>query len=440
MAQPNPQPRRVVTVVGAGYVGLTTAASLAADGHLVTCVDVDTAKVARLRAGQVDILEPGLPELVAAGVRTGCLAFTADLAGAVARPEPAEIAFVCVPTPMGDGGAVNMSIVDSVAADLGRLLAPGAVLVLKSTVPVGTAVRVRGLLARDDVAVVSNPEFLSEGKAIAGFREPDRIVIGAADPAAGDLVAGLCHGAGAPVVRTDNTSAEMIKYAANVFLATKLSYVNMLAELCESVGADIVDVTAGLGHDTRIGRSHLDPGPGWGGPCLPKDTWALLALGRAKGVALPLIEAALETNARQDRRVADKVRAGLGGSVRGARIGVLGLTFKAGTSDVRDSPAVAVAQLLCDEGAELSLYDPAVRPGDPVCGRDWNVVDDACLAVKGAAAVVVLTEWPQFRELDWALLAHLMSGRVVVDARNLLDREEMSGHGLIVTAVGRRDR
>ncbi|GGP76055.1 UDP-glucose dehydrogenase family protein [Saccharothrix coeruleofusca] len=439
MSQPNSHPR-AVAVVGAGYVGLTTAACLAAEGHQVTCVDVDAAKVDRLRSGQVGILEPGLPDLVATGLRTGRLRFTTDLAAAVTGQVPAEVVFICVPTPMGDGGAANMSVVDGVAADLERLLPRGAVLVLKSTVPVGTAARVRGLIARPDVAVVSNPEFLREGSAIAGFREPDRVVIGADDPAAAEVVAGLYRTTDAPVVLTDNASAEMIKYAANGFLATKLSYVNMLAELCESVGADIVSVTAGLGYDARIGRSHLEPGPGWGGPCLPKDTWALLTFGREQGVALPLIEGALEINTRQHQRVADKVRASLGGSVRGARIGVFGLTFKAGTADLRDSPALAVAEILRDEGAELSLYDPTVRPGAPGLAEDWNVVDDPGLAVKGAAAVVLLTEWPEFRELDWALLAHLMAGDIVIDARNLLDENQLRGHGLTVTGVGRRNR
>ncbi|GAA0224369.1 UDP-glucose/GDP-mannose dehydrogenase family protein [Saccharothrix mutabilis subsp. mutabilis] len=422
---------RRIAVVGTGYVGLTTGACLASLGHRVVCADVDVVKVARLRAGQVDILEPGLTELVGEGQAAGRLRFTHDLTDAVAD---AEVVFLCLPTPMGAGGAADLSAVESVARDLRRVLPYGTVVVCKSTVPVGTSQRVAALLGREDVAVVSNPEFLREGSAVRDFLHPDRIVVGSDSPQAAERVAALFAKLGAPTVLMDAASAEMVKYAANCFLAMKLSYVNAVAELCELVGADVSSVTDGMGYDRRIGQSFLQPGPGWGGSCLPKDTHAMVRIAESVGVDFALVKATIDTNHRQQRRVVDKVRDAVGGTLAGARVGILGLAFKAGTNDLRDSPALAVAELLAFEGAELVAYDPEIR--EPLVGM--TVVDDAYSAVRDADAVVLLTEWPEFRTLDWARVAGLMNGVLVLDTRNHLDDDALHRAGLLREGLGRR--
>ncbi len=422
---------RRIAVVGTGYVGLTTGACLASLGHRVVCADVDVVKVARLRAGQVDILEPGLTELVGEGQAAGRLRFTPDVKTAVAN---AEVVFLCLPTPMGAGGAADLSAVESVARDLREVLPYGTVVVCKSTVPVGTSQRVAELLGREDVAVVSNPEFLREGSAVRDFLHPDRIVVGSDSPQAAERVAALFAKLGAPTVLMDAASAEMVKYAANCFLAMKLSYVNAVAELCELVGADVSSVTDGMGYDRRIGQSFLKPGPGWGGSCLPKDTHAMVRIAESVGVDFALVKATIDTNHRQQRRVVDKVREAVGGTLAGARIGILGLAFKAGTNDLRDSPALAVAELLAFEGAELVAYDPEIR--EPLVGM--TVVDDAYTAVRDADAVVLLTEWPEFRTLDWARVAGLMNGVLVLDTRNHLDEDALRRAGLLREGLGRK--
>ncbi|RKT51899.1 UDP-glucose dehydrogenase family protein [Saccharothrix australiensis] len=421
---------RRIAVVGTGYVGLTTGACLASLGHRVVCADVDALKVARLRAGQVDILEPGLTDLVTEGQAAGRLAF---VEGARAAVGDAEVVFLCLPTPMGAGGAADLSAVESVARDLREVLPYGAVVVCKSTVPVGTSVRVAALLDRDDVAVVSNPEFLREGSAVRDFLRPDRIVVGSDSPPAAERVAALFAKLGAPTVLMDAASAEMVKYAANCFLAMKLSYVNAVAELCELVGADVSSVTDGMGYDRRIGQSFLRPGPGWGGSCLPKDTHAMLRIAESVGVDFALVRSTIEANQRQRQRVVDKVRDAVGGTLAGARIGLLGLAFKAGTNDLRDSPALAVAELLTFAGARLVAHDPEVRR--PLVGM--TVVDEPHEVARDADAVVLLTEWPQFRTLDWTRVADLMAGSVVLDTRDHLDADALRRAGLVLRGLGR---
>ncbi|MGH3932532.1 MAG: UDP-glucose dehydrogenase family protein, partial [Pseudonocardiaceae bacterium] len=301
---------RRIAVVGSGYVGLTTGACLASLGHRVVCADLDEGKVARLCRGEVSILEPGLPELVAEGLAAGRLRFVMGAAAAVGQgPDAAEVVFLCVPTPMGAGGAADLSAVRSVVTEVRELLPPGCVVVNKSTVPVGTAALTATLLDRPDVAVVSNPEFLREGSAVADFLTPDRIVVGSDAQDAAERVAALYSRLGAPTVLTDAASAEMVKYAANCFLAMKLSYVNAVAELCERLGADVLAVTEGIGYDRRIGQAFLTPGPGWGGSCLPKDTHALLQVALAADCDFALLRASLDTNTRQQVRMVDKVRA-----------------------------------------------------------------------------------------------------------------------------------
>jgi UDPglucose 6-dehydrogenase len=428
---------RRIAVVGTGYVGLTTGACLASLGHRVVCADINEDKVEALQGGQVSILEPGLAELVAEGLAAGRLEFVVGARNAV--PD-AEVVFLCVPTPMGAGGAADLAAVESVVAEVSELLRPACVVVNKSTVPVGTAARTAELLGRADVAVVSNPEFLREGSAVADFLSPDRIVVGCDAQDAAERVAALYARLGAPTVLTDAASAEMVKYAANCFLAMKLSYVNAVAELCERLGADVLDVTEGIGYDRRIGQAFLSPGPGWGGSCLPKDTHALLQVAAAVDFDFGLLRASLDTNTRQRARMVDKVRDAVGGSLSGVRIGLLGLTFKAGTDDLRDSPALAVAALLRAEGAELVGYDPGVRAAVPGMTDDVEVTDDPVKVASGAAAIVVLTEWPEFRVLDWGRLAEVVEHRVVIDTRNLLDADVLRRVGFEVRGVGRAPR
>ncbi|MGW2489001.1 UDP-glucose dehydrogenase family protein [Streptomyces sp. NPDC001606] len=431
-------PLRRVAVIGTGYVGLTTGACLASLGHTVVCADADPTKVERLRQAQVDILEPGLTETVREALDAGLLEFTGDTVAAVTE---AEVVFLCLPTPMGAGGAADLAAVEAVAAQIRDALPPGVVVVNKSTVPVGTSERVAALLGRDDIPVVSNPEFLREGRAVHDFLHPDRIVIGAADRQAARRVADLYAALDAPLVLTDPASAELTKYAANFFLAMKLSFANNLATVCERFGADIADVTEGIGRDPRIGSAFLRPGPGWGGSCLPKDTHALLTACEQAGVDFPLLRATIETNVTHQRRLVARVAAACGrgedGSLHGVRLALYGLTFKAGTSDLRDSPALAVARLLRERGAELTAYDPALRSRRPDLSDLVDLVDDPVRAAEGAVACVVLTEWPELRDLDWAAIAARMSGHQVHDFRDLLDADRLARAGLTWQGIGR---
>ncbi|WDV49407.1 UDP-glucose/GDP-mannose dehydrogenase family protein [Streptomyces coeruleorubidus] len=433
-------PARRVAVIGTGYVGLTTGACLASLGHSVVCADADPHKVERLREARVDILEPDLPETVRDALDAARLDFTGDTAAAVAE---AEVVFLCLPTPMGAGGAADLAAVEAVAAQIRDVLPPGCVVVNKSTVPVGTCERVAALLDRDDVAVVSNPEFLREGRAVHDFLHPDRIVIGAADRDASRRVADLYAGLDAPLVLTDAASAELTKYAANFFLAMKLSFANNLATVCERFGADINDVTEGIGRDPRIGSAFLRPGPGWGGSCLPKDTHALLTVCELAGVDFPLLRATIETNVTHQQQLVERVAAACGrgtdGSLHGVRLALYGLTFKAGTSDLRDSPALSIARLLRERGAELTAYDPALREERPDLSDLVDLADDPVRAAEGAAACLVLTEWPELRDLDWAAIAARMAGREVHDFRNLLDADRLARAGLTCHGIGRAE-
>jgi len=441
---------RRVAVVGTGYVGLTTGACLASLGHQVVCGDIDAAKVERLCRGVVDIVEPGLAELVAEQVSAGRLSFVVGSAEAVTGFEDgfgvirhAEVLFLCVPTPMGVGGVADLRAVEAVVEEVGALLAPGTVVVNKSTVPVGTAVWTQEMLERTDVAVVSNPEFLREGSAVSDFLNPDRIVVGCDRPDPAERVAALYARLGAPTVLTDAASAELMKYAANCFLAMKLSYVNAMAELCERVGADITDVTEGIGYDRRIGQAFLSPGPGWGGSCLPKDTHALLQVADAADFEFRLLRATIDTNVRQQQRIVDKVRQAVTGRRTGSlsrvRLCLLGLTFKAGTDDLRDSPALAIAALLRQAGAELVGFDPALasKLAGAVELAGITLAPDAVSAAAGAQAAIVLTEWPVFRTLDWASMAGSMKRPIVVDTRNLLDPATLRRAGLTPIGLGR---
>ncbi|KUH93126.1 UDP-glucose 6-dehydrogenase [Mycolicibacterium acapulense] len=422
-----------VGVIGAGYVGLTTAVCLAERGHDTVCVDVDARRVAQLRSGVPLLDEPGLAELLCHGLDSGTLEFTVEY------PDLAEcdVVFICVPTPSGSDGSADLSAVDAAVEQLATVLRPGSVLVLKSTVPVGTTRRVEQRLRQAGIRGVSNPEFLRESHAVYDFRNPDRIVIGAEDDEAAELVSRV-YGNHAQIFRMSPESAELAKYASNAFLAVKISYANSLARLCARMGADIADVTRCMGADVRIGAHFLQPGPGWGGSCLPKDTAAILHTGRVAGVGLPEIESARLTNATQAARIASTLARSMATPLGRARITALGLTFKAGTSDLRDSPALTICADLVGTGAQVTGYDPRLPAMDQsrLRGSSIVAVDDPYLAAKDADAIVVLTEWPEFRELDWALIAEHAPGAVVVDTRNLLDAALLTDFGLTYLGNG----
>jgi UDPglucose 6-dehydrogenase len=420
-------------VVGAGYVGLTTAVCLAEVDHHTVCVDVDAERVGRLNHGVALIDEPGLPLLLQQGLERETLRFTSDYADLADR----DVVFVCVPTPSGSDGSADLSAVDAAVDRLASVLRPGAVLVVKSTVPVGTTRRIAERLRPAGIRVVSNPEFLREGHAIYDFRHPDRIVIGVDDDDAAEVVSDV-YGAGALKLRMSPESAELAKYASNAFLAVKVSYTNSLARLCSRVGANIDDVTRCMGADVRIGQHFLRPGPGWGGSCLPKDTAALLHTGRLNDVELPEVESARFTNAAQPGRVAATLTRTMPTPLNQARVTALGLTFKAGTSDVRDSPALTICAELARTGAQITGYDPKLASIDHEQLRRSAIiaVDDPYLAAKEADAIVVLTEWPEFRELNWPLIAEHAPGAVVVDTRNLLDAGLLADAGLTYLGNG----
>lgn len=425
-----------IAVIGAGYVGLTCGACLASLGHEVVCCDADPAKIEALSAGRVPILEPDLAELVAEGLAGGRLSFVPSNIAAV---RDARYVMLCVPTPDGGDGRADLRIVHQVVAEIAPALAPGAIVITKSTVPVGTAREVAATLGRSDVAVVSNPEFLQEGSAVRNFLHPDRVVVGSTDVGAASAVAELYERLNAPVVITSAESSELIKYASNAFLAMKLSFVNNVGGLAEAVGADITEIAHGMGFDERIGRQFLRAGPGWGGSCFPKDTRALAMIAQDHDVQFPLLAAAVMSNGQAQDRIADKVRHAVGGSLDGVRVALWGLTFKAGTNDLRDSPALEVARRLAAEGAVLRGYDPAVTADLPARGElpAIEVAPDPYLAARDAAAIVVLTEWPQFREIDLVRLADVVAGRVVVDGRNVLDPEVVTAAGFRLVRNGR---
>lgn len=418
-----------IAVIGTGYVGLTTGACFAHLGHDVVCADVVPEKVERLRNGDVPIHEAGLTELVHEGIESGRLSFVLGAEHAVGD---AEFIYLCVPTPQAADGSADLSYLQSAAAEISAHLQPGAIVVNKSTVPVGSTRLVEQAMRRSDIPVVSNPEFLREGTAVDDFLNPDRVVIGADDQAAAGRVAALYLGVRAPVMVTDPASAETCKYAANAFLATKLSFTNAIAAVCEAVGADVNDVLLGMGYDHRIGHEFLRPGPGWGGSCFPKDSRAIISIAEDAGYDFALMRGVVAVNDEQFDRIVRKV-----GSViplQGSTIGLLGLAFKAGTDDTRESPALAVARRLIAAGATVRGYDPAVKNVD-IDGLE--VVDDAYAACEGANALVIATEWDDFKWLDLDKIAESMADKHIVDARNLLDRGAVKRRGFTYQGVGR---
>lgn len=419
-----------IAVIGTGYVGLTTGACFAHLGHDVVCADVDAAKIARLQRGEVPILEAGLDDIVREAVERGRLRFVLGAANAVPG---CEFAYLCVPTPQGPDGSADLSYIEAVAREIGPLLPPESVVVNKSTVPVGSTRVVERALQRSDVYVVSNPEFLREGSAVHDFLNPDRIVIGSEHQDAAIRVASLFTGIQAPLIVTDPASAELIKYASNAFLATKVSFVNAIANVAEAVGADVREVVLGMGYDKRIGFEFLKPGPGWGGSCFPKDSRALVRIAEDAGYDFGLLRGVIAVNEEQYERVAEKIEKMAGGSLDGRTVAVLGLTFKARTDDLRDSPSLAVIGRIRARGATVQAYDPAVS--GPLDGVDVRA--DAYAACEGAHVLAVLTEWDDFRWLDFDKVKAALAEPRVVDARNLLDPAQLRRKGFAYEGIGR---
>jgi UDPglucose 6-dehydrogenase len=419
-----------IAVIGTGYVGLTTGACFAHLGHDVVCADIVPEKIERLNRGEIPIVEAGLENLVADGLRSGRLRFVLGAAQAV--PD-AEFVYLCVPTPSGLDGSADLSYLEAAAEEIRELLVPDAVVVNKSTVPVGSTKVVERVLQRPDVFVVSNPEFLREGTAVHDFLHPDRVVVGSDEQSAAIRVASLYLGVPAPFIVTDPATAELIKYAANAFLATKLSFINAIAALSEHVGADVSDVVLGIGSDKRIGQEFLKPGPGWGGSCFPKDTKALVRIAEDAGYDFSLLRGVIDVNNEQRERVVAKIRAAAGGNLAGVRVAVWGLTFKGRTDDLRESPSLSVVRRLGEEGAEVVGFDPTVtRPLDGL-----RVAADPYGACEGAVVLALLTDWDEFRWLDLSKVADAMVGTSIVDARNLLDRNEVRRLGFTYVGIGR---
>ncbi|HEX2152691.1 MAG TPA: UDP-glucose/GDP-mannose dehydrogenase family protein [Acidimicrobiia bacterium] len=418
-----------IAVIGAGYVGLVTGAGLAHLGHRVRLGEREPVRVAALQSGEVPIYEEGLGGLLDAGRASGQISFHTSNHEAV---EEAEFVFLCLPTPQGRDGRADLTFVEGAIDELATAVPADAIFVIKSTVPPGSVSRFAKRLAdRGSTAtIVSHPEFLREGRAVSDFLAPDRIVVGSYTPEAAERVRSL-YGPEVAAVVTDPTSAEMIKYASNSYLAARLTFVNALANLCEAVGADIVDVIDGMGRDHRIGPHFLQPGPGYGGSCFPKDTEALIGVAEDAGYDFKLLKSVIEADAMQRNRVVDKIRQAAGGGLRGRRVAMWGLAFKAGTDDVRESPALRVARLLLAEGAEVVAYDPEAR------SDEIGSAESALEAARGADVLVVLTEWPEFSEIDLAQVRKLMRGHRVVDARNLLLPSKVRAAGFDYVGMGR---
>ncbi|MBZ0140222.1 MAG: UDP-glucose/GDP-mannose dehydrogenase family protein [Pseudorhodoplanes sp.] len=431
-----------IAMIGSGYVGLVSGACFADFGHHVVCVDTDRDKIASLRRGEMPIYEPGLGELVARNAGQGRLSFSTDLTPAIGG---ADAAFVAVGTPSrrGDGHA-DLTYVYAAAREIAAALTGFTVIVTKSTVPVGTGDEVERIVRETrpdaDFAVVSNPEFLREGAAIRDFKHPDRIVVGTDDPRARAVMEEIYRPLylnAAPIMITGRRTAELIKYAANAFLATKITFINEIADLAEKVGADVQDVARGIGLDNRIGAKFLHAGPGYGGSCFPKDTLALIKTGQDFEAPLRIVETVAAVNDQRKRAMARKVAAALGGQMRGATVAVLGLTFKPNTDDMRDAPSIPLITALHDMGARVRAYDPVGMEQAKPLLPNVTYCADAYACAEKADALVLVTEWEQFRALDFRQLGEIMARKVVVDLRNIYRADEMARHGFQYVSVGR---
>ena len=418
-----------VAVIGAGYVGLVTGAGLAYLGHTVRLGERDPEKLETLAAGKVPFFEAGLDRLLEEGIENKLLSFHSDNKEAA---EGARVVFIALPTPPDEDGSADTSYIEGALDELGPLLVAGTVVVLKSTVPVGSVARFQARLDGFgvDATVISNPEVLREGSAVGDFLHPDRIVIGTRSQEAAEVMMELYQSLQAPVVVTDPPSSEMIKYASNAYLATRITFANAIANLCESVGADVKDVLLGMGYDRRVGFHFLNPGPGYGGSCFPKDTRALVAIAEDAGYDFSLLKGVIEVNELQRHRVVDKVKAAI--DLDGATVGLWGLAFKAGTDDIRESPAVFLAEELMAAGATVQAFDPEAAHVEGVIR-----VDDAIQAAKGADVLLIATEWPEFQAVDLRAVRAAMASAHIIDARNILDPAAVRHLGMRYEGIGR---
>ncbi len=427
-----------VAVIGTGYVGLVTGTCLADLNHEVTCVDMEKEKIARLNRGDIPIFEMGLEELIKKNTAAGRLTFTTDLAAAVGA---AQVVFITVGTPSTDQGQADLSFLKEAAAQIAVAINGYTVIINKSTVPVGSTRLVQKIIEdkidhAQEFEVVSNPEFLREGSAVNDFSNPDRIVIGAEGQRAIGVLTELYRSLNAPLVITDPASAEMIKYASNAFLATKVSYINAIANICEAVGADVREVVLGMGYDKRIGFEFLRPGPGFGGSCFPKDCRALIDISSRAGYNFDLLKGVLEVNHEQKKLMVEKVRHRLGG-LEGAHVGVWGLTFKANTDDLRESPAMTICELLLEAGASITAYDPIGMEGARGVLSSVTYASDPYEAAAGADLLMLLTDWDEFKWVDFRRLKEIMAKPVIIDTRNCLDPLTLRRLGFEYEGVGR---
>ena len=431
-----------ITIIGAGYVGLVTGTCFADFGFPVTCVDKDESKVASLNDGRVPIYEPGLSELIAKNAEAGRLAFTTDLRETV---EQSDVIFIAVGTPSrrGDGHA-DLEYVYGAAREIARSIKSYTLVITKSTVPVGTGDEVERIIgetvSHDLFSVASNPEFLREGAAIEDFKRPDRVICGISDERARKTMEQLYRPLSlnrSPVVFTDRRTAELTKYAANAFLATKITFINEMADICEAAGANVQDVARGIGLDRRIGSKFLHAGPGFGGSCFPKDTLALVKTAQDLGTPSRVVETVVAVNDQRKRAMARKVIAACGGSVRGKTVAVLGLTFKPNTDDMREAPSIAIVRALQDAGAAIRAFDPAGMGNAPHVMDHVDYSRDAQSCLEGADAMVLVTEWDMLRGLDPRTIRSRLKGNVVVDLRNVYDPEQMRAEGLTYIGIGR---
>jgi UDPglucose 6-dehydrogenase len=418
-----------IAIIGTGYVGLASAVGFAHLGHDVVGIDIDKAKIAKLSSGQSPIFEKDIEVVLKKSLKKKKIAFTSDYS----KVAGSQFVFLCLPTPQLDDGAADVSFILESTKMLSRHLKKSSTVVIKSTVPVNTWKLVKENINRDDVSVVSNPEFLREGTALQDFFKPDRIVVGGTDEVKATEVARLYKAKKATVVFTDNTSAEIIKYASNSFLAIKLSFVNEIAAYAESTDANALEVLNAMGLDKRIGKDFLKPGPGWGGMCFPKDVSALKESAREKNVPIPLLDAALESNLKAHARIVDKCKKALGGSLKDKKISVWGLSFKANTDDTRFSPAISVIELLLAEGAQIKAFDPIVKN---VENLSIEVSDDVKKNVTGADAIVLLTEWQEFKKIDPKKISDLLNQKIIIDSRNLLQKNKWEKAGFVFIGNG----
>ena len=431
-----------VAMIGTGYVGLVSGACFADFGHVVTCVDKDASKIERLKQGEIPIFEPGLDDLVETNVKAGRLHFTTEAEDAIAD---ADAVFIAVGTPSrrGDGHA-DLSYVYAAAEEIASLMNGFTVVVTKSTVPVGTGDEVEAIIRKTkpdaDFAVVSNPEFLREGAAIKDFKIPDRVVVGTDNERAREVMRELYRPLflnETPILFTSRRTSELIKYAANAFLAVKITFINEMADLCEAVGANVQEVSRGIGLDGRIGRKFLNAGPGYGGSCFPKDTLALTKTANDYNSPVRIVDTVVEVNAARKKAMADKVIKAMGGSVKGKTIGVLGLAFKPNTDDMRDAPSLDIIPALIDAGAKVKAYDPESMHEAQKMMTGLDYAEDAYGAIDGADAMVIITEWDQFRALDLDRVKDALSSDIVVDLRNIYSPEDMARRGFTYISVGR---